>query len=137
MGKAVPYRVARSETGLGLFATRRIEKGEKIVEYSGSRIPYPSKIQNRYLMEVSSRTSIDGSVRSNVGRYVNHSCRPNCRPVMNTRGRVYFFALRSIPAGEEITFDYGREYLEDYFAGGRKCRCAACARSRGRKRSGR
>ena len=33
-----PYRVGRSATGLGLFATAPIEKGAFIVEYTGRRI---------------------------------------------------------------------------------------------------
>src|SRR5262249_56440478 len=33
-----PYRVGRSPTGLGLFATAPIEKGAFIVEYKGRRI---------------------------------------------------------------------------------------------------
>jgi SET domain len=32
---------------------------------------------NRYLYEINSRWTIDGTSRKNLGRYVNHSCRPN------------------------------------------------------------
>jgi hypothetical protein len=53
------------------------------------------------------------------------------------KGRIVIVALRSIAPGEEITYDYGREYF-DYFFKETGCRCAACraktARRRARKR---
>src|SRR5262249_23468692 len=39
MAKRLPYRIGRSATGFGLFATEPIAKGAFIVEYSGPRIP--------------------------------------------------------------------------------------------------
>ena len=33
-----PFRVGRAKTGLGLFATEGIRKGQTIVEYRGRRI---------------------------------------------------------------------------------------------------
>jgi len=40
-------------------------------------------------------------------------------------------ALRQIESGEEITYDYGRQY-SDYFLENGGCRCAACRRKSAR-----
>jgi hypothetical protein len=39
-------------------------------------------------------------------------------------GRMVYRALERIPAGAEITIDYGEEYVELYFERG--CRCVGC-----------
>ncbi len=83
-----------------------------------------------YIFELNSRWNIDGSPRWNVARYINHSCRPNARPV---RRKGIIVALRRIEPGEEITYDYGREYL-NYFLDNGGCRCAACQEKASRRR---
>jgi uncharacterized protein len=122
------FRVGRSPTGLGLFATESIEKGAFIVAYRGRKIP-TSQAQARewergskYMFEISSRWTIDGSSRQNIARYVNHACRPNAEAVLR-KGRIVYLARRRIRQDEEITLDYGREYLEVFIP---ECRCAAC-----------
>lgn len=124
------FRVGRSATGLGLFATRPIAEKEFIVAYSGKCIPTKEAQERerrrklKYMFEVNSRWTIDGSSRRNLARYVNHSCRPNTEAVLR-KGKLIFVALRPIAAGEELTLDYGKEYFELFIeAGG--CRCAAC-----------
>ena len=125
------YRIGRSPTGLGLFATAPIELGAFIVEYSGPRIPTRKAHARektagaRYMFEINNRWTVDGSVRSNIGRYANHSCRPNAESALK-RGKVILRALRAIEPGEEITYDYGEEYFE-LFIKPNGCRCAKCA----------
>jgi uncharacterized protein len=123
------FRVGRSNTGLGLFATTLIRRKQPIVEYSGRRIPTREAHERerrrgaRYMFELSSKWTLDGSARSNLARYVNHACRPNTE-AYSSRGRLMFRATRAIKPGEEITLDYGKEYLDLFFKGG--CRCATC-----------
>lgn len=126
-----PFRIGRSHTGLGLFATEPIKKHALIAEYSGPRIP-TAEAQKReragrskYMFEISSRWTIDGAGRDNLGRYANHACRPNAESVL-IRGKIYLKAIRRILPGEEITYDYGREYVQLFFKNG--CQCAACRR---------
>ena len=113
----VCYRIGRSTTGLGLFATTAIRRGAFIVEYSGERIPTrEAKARERttgtrYMFEINSRWTVDGSPRSNIGRYANHSCWPNAESAVS-KGKVILRALRAIEPGEEITYDYGEEYFE-------------------------
>ncbi|HYH41320.1 MAG TPA: SET domain-containing protein, partial [Burkholderiales bacterium] len=120
-------RVQRAKAGLGLFALEGFEKGAFVLEYSGRRIatPLARTLKTRYLFELDARVTLDGSARSNLGRYVNHACRPNAESRIR-RGRVEIRALRRIRPGEEITYHYGDEYFAMFLAGGR-CRCAHCS----------
>ena len=126
----VCYRIGRSATGLGLFATTPIERGAFIVEYSGPRIPTREAHARektagaRYMFEINNRWTVDGSVRSNIGRYANHSCRPNAESALR-RGKVILRAIKAIEPGEEVTYDYGPEYFE-LFIRPKGCRCAKC-----------
>src|SRR5271170_495534 len=133
-------RVGRAATGLGLFAARPIAKKAYVVTYRGKRIATAeahrrerSRAGARYMFEINRRWTIDGASRRNLGRYINHSCRPNAEALLR-RGRVEFAALRAIAPGEEITLDYGEEYF-DLFIKASGCRCAACAAKQSRKQS--
>lgn len=123
------FRVGRSTTGLGLFATKVIKEAAYIATYRGRRISAEKAEQRerrgaKYMFELNRRWVIDGSPRWNVARYINHSCRPNAKPVVR-KGRIVFVALRSIAPGEEITYNYGREYFEFFFKK-TGCRCKSC-----------
>lgn len=121
--------------GRGVFATRRIEKGERIIEYLGERVShaeadrrYESKEENdshTFLFIVDSKTVIDAGTGGNDARFFNHSCDPNCESVVEKR-RVFIEALRAIEPGEEMTYDYqiyrdhdDPENIDEVFA----CRC--------------
>jgi uncharacterized protein len=132
-----PYRVGRSRTGLGLFATKPIKKGSKIIRYFGPLLDSKKKeedaIENKYLFELNNRWTIDGSVRKNVARYINHSCRPNAESDVRPRKRkVYIRAIKHIEPGEEISYDYGTEYFKQYLKP-IGCKCAACEKKRSKK----
>jgi len=118
--------VGRSSAGLGLFATRAYTKGERIIEYFGRTLTtaeeYTSK--SKYLFEIHSRKTIDGATRENVARYINHSCKPNCEPEI-VRGRIWIDAIKSIKPGEEFTYDYGEEYVDEHIKP-YGCRCVPC-----------
>ena len=127
-------RVARSTTGLGLFAAKPIRRGAYIVTYRGRRIPAEEARRReargaRYMFELDSRWTIDGSPRWNLARYINHSCRPNAKPVAR-QGRIVIIASRRIEPGEEITYNYGREYFDLFLK--TRCRCSACRAKRPR-----
>jgi SET domain-containing protein len=64
-------------------------------------------------MEVNSRWTNDGSPRWNTARYINHSCRPNAE-AFESRGKIRIKAKRRIKAGDEITYNYGRDYFETF-----------------------
>jgi len=134
-----PYRVGRSKTGLGLFATKPIKKGTKIVRYFGpildSRKKDEDAIENKYLFELNGRWTIDGSIRENVARYINHACRPNAESDVKPRKRkVFIRAIKDIEPGEEINYDYGTDYFKAYLKP-IGCKCEACEKKRKKKRA--
>jgi SET domain-containing protein len=129
-----PFRVGRSRTGLGLFATEPIKKRAFIVEYTGRRLTteQAEKLESRnarYLYEINSRWTIDGKSRRNLGRYANHSCRPNAESDTIRGKKVIIRAIKNIKPGEEITYSYGSDYFDVYLkpVG---CKCAKCIEKR-------
>ena len=131
-----PYRVGRSPTGLGLFATRLIKKRSRIVEYKGPLLPAKQAEKaerrgNKYLYEINSRWTIDGTPRRNIARYANHSCNPNAE-CYDVGHRAFIRALRNIKPGEEIVYHYGMDYLRNVI-GISNCRCSRCRRRRARR----
>jgi len=139
MSSNKPYRVGRSRTGLGLFATKPIKKGAKIVRYFGplldSRKKKDDAIENKYLFELNGRWTIDGSVRKNIARYINHACKPNAESDVKPRKRkVIIRAIKNIEPGEEINYDYGTDYFKAYLKP-IGCKCGACEKKRKKKRA--
>src|SRR5437588_11300172 len=139
ISKHKPYRIGRSRTGLGLFATKPIKKGTKIVRYFGPLLDSKKKkddaIENKYLFELTNRWTIDGSVRENVARYINHACKPNAESDVKPRKRkVYIRAIKRIEPGEELNYDYGTDYFKAYLKP-IGCKCDACEKKRRKKRA--
>ena len=137
--KNMPYRVGRSATGLGLFATKPIKKGSKIIRYFGPLLDSKKKkddaIENKYLFELTNRWTIDGSVRKNIARYINHACKPNAESDVKPRKRkVIIRAIKDIEPGDEINYDYGTDYFKAYLKP-IGCKCAACEKKRKKKRA--
>ena len=134
-----PYRIGRSRTGLGLFATKPIRKGTRIIRYFGPILDSKKKdddaIENKYLFELTDRWTIDGSVRKNIARYINHACKPNAESDVKPRKRrVYIRAIKDIEPGEEISYDYGTDYFKAYLKP-IGCKCGACEKKRKKKRA--
>jgi SET domain-containing protein len=93
----------------GCFATTPIRKGARVAEYTGTRL---SKEEADALYQDSTITYLfglgDGSIvidGQGPARYINHSCDPNCES-SEVRGRIWIKAIKSISAGEELTYDY-------------------------------
>ena len=119
-------RVGRSRTGLGVFAEEPIKHGMRIVEYTGRTLKPGEEYTSRskYLFEISRKKTIDGATKSNAGKYVNHSCAPNCR-AENTGRRLYIVSRRRIEPGEELTYNYGKDYFDQHIRD-KGCRCLKC-----------
>ncbi len=110
---------------MGLFARTPIEKGEFVLEYTGTIVPteIADTLGTRYLFDLEDGRTIDGSPKTNKARWINHSCRPNCEAFLED-GHINIYAERAIAAGEELSFDYGQEYYDEFFAKG-GCLCGA------------
>ena len=131
----ISYAIKRSKSGLGLFAKNPIPKGKRIVEYTGPLIPNEEvdKRRGRYFFGVNTKWSIDGSPRTNIARYINHSCRPNAEAIVSGR-RVWIWSRKNIAAGEEIAYDYGKEYFDDIIKP-EGCKCIKCRSKRKKSRT--
>ncbi|HEX2792683.1 MAG TPA: SET domain-containing protein [Candidatus Paceibacterota bacterium] len=134
-GKFVPgdfsLRVGRSSAGLGLFAGSEIPKGACIIEYVGRVISKEEERTSRskYLFEVSKRKTIDGKPKINKAGYINHSCKPNAETEIY-KDRVFILATRRIRPGEEISYDYGKEYVDEHIKP-LGCKCGKCPGKKG------
>jgi uncharacterized protein len=136
--EAYPFEILRSAIqGRGAFATRRIRKGERIIEYTGERISnaeadkrYDDERMRRhhtYLFTLTQRTVVDGGAGGNVSRFINHSCDPNCEAIIED-GRIWIDARRTIQKGEELAYDYKYERMggdDDADEEKYPCRCGA------------
>lgn len=134
-----PYRIGRSKTGLGLFATQPIKKGVKIIQYFGPLLDSKNEkhdaIENKYLFQISKRWTVDGSIRKNVARYINHSCKPNAESDVNpAKKKIIIRSIKKIQPGEEINYDYGTEYFKEYLKP-IGCKCEGCEAKRAKKRA--
>jgi SET domain-containing protein len=135
----LPPGIRRKRSGLhgwGIFARDFIPQDARVIEYVGERIT-KAEAQRRedrrlvrratggdgcvYIFEVNLRHDIDGDVRWNPARHINHSCAPNCEAQMD-RGRIWIVARRDIAPGEELTYDYGFSFSESRH---HPCRCGA------------
>jgi SET domain-containing protein len=120
------FAVKRTTSGLGLFTLMPITKGRRIVEYIGRLLSSPEADSHggKYLFAFGKGLTIDGSARSNIARYINHSCNPNAEALYTGR-RIWIYATRALTSGEAITIDYGNEYF-DTFIKPKGCRCIEC-----------
>ena len=127
--------------GRGVFALTPISKGTRIVEYKGELIT-DDEADRRYahlhehsphtmLFSLENKLVIDATRRGNSGRWINHSCAPNCQ-VEEEGTRIFIDARRDIRPGEELTYDYNLQLGEPHtraakrahacFCGTRRCR---------------
>lgn len=119
----------------GIFASRDIPKGTKIIEYVGEKITKAdadrradivleesknSKTRGAvYIFILNNRYDIDGNVPYNTAKYINHSCSPNCETEI-INGKIWIIAIKDIKKGEELSYDYcyGLDNYEEH-----PCRC--------------
>ncbi|HJQ11717.1 MAG TPA: SET domain-containing protein-lysine N-methyltransferase [Gemmatimonadaceae bacterium] len=134
------YEVRKSGIhGRGVFATRYIRKGTRIVEYTGERISNREadrryddtrmKRHHTFLFTLDKKTVVDGAISAggSDASFINHSCDPNCEAIIRGK-RIFIHAKRGIYPGTELAYDYqyertgkNDEELEKFYF----CRCGA------------
>ena len=110
--------------GLGLFSTKPIPKGSRIVEYKGKITTWKDvdhkKGTNGYIYYVKRNHVIDaGTYTKALARYANDAKGLNRKSGLTNNSayiedglRVYIEAKKDIPSGSEILVDYGKEYWD-------------------------
>lgn len=130
--------------GNGVFAVATIPAGATLIEYRGRRLAHAEaddvygdtlETGHTFLFTLNDEYVIDANVGGNVARWINHSCAPNCQPVLvEHEGRdrrldkVEIESLREIQVGEELTYDYGITLSVPHTARMKQlwaCRCGA------------
>lgn len=109
--------------GKGVFAEQEIVKGDCIIEYKGEQISWkralkrhphdPLQPHHTFYFSLTNGRVIDGKVKGNAARWINHSCAPNCiaQEYQNSKDglHVFLYALKNISIGQELFYDYSLE----------------------------
>tara|TARA_B110001452_G_scaffold5754_1_gene5392 strand:+ start:58 stop:522 length:465 start_codon:yes stop_codon:yes gene_type:complete len=125
------YKIKKSNIdNRGIYAAKNIKAGKIIIYYKGKIITKKETEKNPkydndkaiYLFNLNSRYDLDGDFEYNDARLINHTCNPNCE-VAGKGLKLWIFALRDIKKGEELSYDYGFGFDENYkdFV----CKCGA------------
>ena len=138
--KTSPHKVEVARSGVhgrGVYARAPIRKGERIIEYTGDRLPWkqamalpprdPKNPYHTFFFSLENGDVIDAGRNGNEARWINHSCDPNCETTEED-SRIFVYANRSIRPGEELFYDYKivpaerrTKALEEGFG----CRCGS------------
>jgi uncharacterized protein len=126
--------------GRGVYAGRKLAKGERVIEYKGELISWkecdrrppsdPDDPYHTFFFSLSDgKHVIDASVGGNAARWINHSCNPNCETEEDDEApRVFVVATRDINPGEELNYDYGLvidERMTPTLKKNYECRCGS------------
>ena len=119
--------------GLGLYATKDIKEGTKIINYVGKiisnkKVEESEKFNNSkpiYLFTLNKKYTLDGDFSWNTAGLINHSCNNNC-DYYGKGLKIWITASRDIKKGEELTCDYGFGYDSDYKQFPCKCKSKNC-----------
>lgn len=116
--------------GNGVFAAVDLPAGKSLIEYRGKLLThavadarYSDNVEtgHTFLFILNDHYVIDANVDGNSARWINHSCAPNCEPVLQEapdgdprHDRLFIETKRPVKAGEELTYDYGIELDQRY-----------------------
>ena len=116
------YKIKKSNIDKrGLYASKNIKPGEKVIEYVGKLITKKETEENPkfdngkaiYLFNLNNRYDLDGDFTYNTARLINHSCNPNCE--IESKGlKLWISSIRDIKKNEELSYDYGFSFDENY-----------------------
>ena len=110
-------------TGRGVFAVDAIAKGDRIIAFTGWLVKTAELTDDLFALQVGDDHWLC-SHGDQIDDCINHSCSPNAGFLT---GEAVLFALRDIPTGEEICFDYSTSINESGWrlecsCGSRNCR---------------
>ncbi|KDE04152.1 hypothetical protein MVLG_05378 [Microbotryum lychnidis-dioicae p1A1 Lamole] len=126
--------VKTERKGFGVRATQDMTTDTFVYEYVGEVIgptvfakrmkDYANEgVKHFYFMALDKDIFIDATKKGGKGRFLNHSCNPNCFVAKWTIGkkmRMGIFTKRSIKANEELTFNYN---VDRYGHVAQECYC--------------
>ena len=116
------YKIKKSNIdNKGLYAGQDIKDRTKIIEYKGKiltkkQVEEDPKFDNEkaiYLFNINKKYDLDGDFKYNTARLINHSCNPNCE-VFGEGLKIWVYAMKDIKKGEELSYDYGFSFDENF-----------------------
>ena len=128
------YRIKDSKIDKkGLYAKKDIAPGTRIIQYIGKLITKKQTENNDkfdndkdiYLFNLNNRYDLDGDFKWNTARLINHSCDPNCE-VEGKGLEIWVTSTRFIKKGDELSYDYGFGFDQDYKQFPCKCGSKKC-----------
>jgi len=128
------YRIIKSKiSNKGLVANQDIKNETRIIDYKGRLITKKEtarsdKFDNDkhiYLFNINKRYDLDGDYKYNTARLINHSCNPNCE-VTGKGTKLWVSSIKDIKKGEELSYDYGFAFDENFRDFPCKCRASNC-----------
>ncbi|CAG0913148.1 unnamed protein product [Notodromas monacha] len=126
------FKTSTRRRGWGLRSIEDVKQRQFVCQYAGEWITRTEAVRRNdmsYTLEfhVEDALLLDAKYSGNVGRFINHSCKPNLaliRVMKDKREhrfpRACLFALRDISAGEELTLNYGEQFWKSVPY---SCRC--------------
>ena len=129
------YKIRKSNIdNKGLIAAKNIKKGTRIIEYKGKLISKKESEENPkfdnekriYIFEINKKYDLDGDFKFNKARLINHSCSPNCEVLDEGESEIWITAIRNIKKNEELSYDYGFSFDEDFKNYPCKCNSLNC-----------
>lgn len=98
--------------GKGVFTDAEIFKGQWVLAFGGPIV----HCRSRHSVQIGSGVHVEVE---GTPRFTNHSCEPSCEVAHNT----LLMALRDIPVGGEITYDYST--TEEHMTVPFVCQCGS------------
>ena len=106
--------------GRGVFATKKIKKGEVIAIFDGEFLDDDFDDWSEDILNHAIQFAKSGFRDSKgIARYVNHSCEPNC----GIKDYFKIVAMRHILPGEHVTWDYEMTERSSWWK--MKCACGS------------
>ena len=124
------FFIGRNSKGKAVFAGQKMLSGSKLILFTGpvyekSFLPSDlDQVSDRFL-QIEHRFFMGPS--HGIDDLINHSCNPNCGLTFAADG-VALIALRDIPKGEEITWDYSTTSLDHGWSMQCYCEMPQCRR---------
>lgn len=115
LSESLEPRGRSARHGRGVFATRAVERGERLTVWGGRIVDrerldeLPSEARSLSL-QVGEGLYLAPHGEPDPADFVNHCCDPNA----GLRGQITLVALRAIAAGEEVCFDYAMSEGSDH-----------------------
>ncbi len=117
------FAIGRGRHGLGVFAVRPLDPGDRLFQFHGRRISFVEAVakgeEESYALQVGRNMYVD---LDPLGCLVNHSCEPNAGLLANG----WLLARRRIRPGDELRYDYSTTMNEDYWTMPCDCGSAVC-----------